>query len=109
MLVLWNHRYWKTTRKVHRTWNACKDGIIRKVHLHISVIYFQPARVIKPKIESGADKRTKSQVCFGEPSLADEYYETTTHSVFKPVSVPYTYERNNLNTKSVVPLDYYGK
>ena len=69
---------------------------------------FQPPPTIKPKIESGADKRTKSQVIFGEPRLADEFYETTTHSVFKPVSVPYTYARNNLN-KSVVPLDYYGK
>ena len=73
------------------------------------IFSLQPPHTVKPKIESGADKRTKSQVWFGEPGLSDQYYETTTDSTFKPVSVPYTNHGANIDKRTAVPLDYYGK
>ena len=64
---------------------------------------------MKPKIESGADKRTRSNVSFGEPRLNKQFYDTTMGSNFKPSTVPYSYNRINAYKDSVVPLDYYGE
>lgn len=59
------------------------------------------------KIESGADKRTKSNVWFGEPQLAQDFYDTTMEEEFNPKTVPYSYKRGD-GQKSIIPLDYYG-
>lgn len=70
--------------------------------------YFSdPPEMQRPHIASGAQERTKSQVVFGEPSLAGQYYDTTTDSTYKPTKVPYTYHRSDNNTKSAVPVHYY--
>ena len=58
---------------------------------------------------SGANLRTRSNVWFGEPTLGERFYDTTTGKTFVPKSVPYTYNRENIMQKSVVPLDYYSK
>ena len=69
----------------------------------------QPARGLHNTIVSGANLRTRSNVWFGEPSLGERFYDTTTGKTFDPKSVPYSYNRDNLMKKSVVPLDYYSK
>ncbi|XP_064649535.1 stabilizer of axonemal microtubules 5-like [Lineus longissimus] len=63
----------------------------------------------KPVIESGANKRTKSNVWFGEPRLARTFYDTTVGTEFTPADVPYKYDRSSLHAPSSIPLDYYGK
>ncbi len=68
----------------------------------------QPPDTKRPHIVSGAKFRTRSQVVFGEPTLGDQFYETTTNSTFKPMSVPYKSSRSDNNTRSAVPLHYYG-
>ena len=70
---------------------------------------FQTPETKRPHIVSGANKRTESNVSFGEPELAGAFYETTTDKTFQPVSIPYTYKRSDDNTRSTVPLSYYGK
>ena len=65
-------------------------------------------QVGRPNIVGGAKKRTSSNVVFGEPSLGDNYYSTTTDSTFKPQSVKYDPVRPDRSGRSAVPLDYYG-
>lgn len=72
-------------------------------------ILMQPPVTKKPEIISGSNRRTQSNVLFGKPELGDKYYETTTDSTYKPKSAPYTYQRADGNTRSAVPLDYYGE
>ncbi len=69
----------------------------------------QPARGLHNTIVSGANLRTRSNVWFGEPTLGEMFYDTTTGKTFNPKSVPYSYHRENLMQKSVVPLNYYSE
>ncbi|KAL8579721.1 hypothetical protein ACOMHN_046159 [Nucella lapillus] len=66
-----------------------------------------PAPGVHNTIISGANLRTRSNVWFGEPTLGKKFYDTTTANTFDPKSVPYSYSRENLMPKSIVPLDYY--
>ncbi|XP_076465799.1 stabilizer of axonemal microtubules 5-like [Babylonia areolata] len=66
-----------------------------------------PALGLHNSIVSGANLRTRSNVWFGEPVQGKKFYSTTTADTFDPKSVPYSYNRENLMQKSVVPLDYY--
>jgi len=62
----------------------------------------------RPNIVSGADKRTKSNVWFGEPTLDDQFYSTTVDSTFTALDIkPKNTERPDLNTRSAVPVNYY--
>ena len=70
---------------------------------------FQPPPTKRPEIESGANKRTSSQVVFGEPTHAGNYYSTTTDSTFKAYDVKEAVKKQGDNYKSSIPLDYYGK
>ena len=63
----------------------------------------------RPEIVSGADKRTKSNVFFGEPIPGERYYDTTNKDAFKPVEGAGPYQRNNDSHKSNIPTDYYCK
>ena len=75
-------------------------------------MFLFPQTVITPRpdIVSGANKRTKSNVWFGEPRLDGQYYETTVDSTFQPVNVPpRNTERPDFNTRSCVPVHYYRK
>ncbi|KAJ8304077.1 hypothetical protein KUTeg_017660 [Tegillarca granosa] len=81
-----------------------------RVNMTTSRFYHgSPARGLHNTIISGANLRTKSNVLFGEPQLTSNYYDTTTEDTFKPVTVPYTYNRAKFYKSSDVPLDYYNK
>lgn len=62
----------------------------------------------RPEVVSGADKRTKSNVEFGDPDQMKQFYETTTGSTYQPNDLPKPYQRSNIN-KSSIPTDFYGK
>ena len=65
---------------------------------------FGPAKIV-----SGANKRTRSNVWFGEPRLGDNFYDTTTSKTFTPARAPYKLPSPDMTTKSHVPMDYYGQ
>jgi len=65
-----------------------------------------PARGLHNRIVSGANKRTASQVWFGDPDLEKQFYSTTTKEVFKPKSVPYSYDRQSCYIPSCIPLSH---
>ncbi|CAH1797265.1 unnamed protein product [Owenia fusiformis] len=63
----------------------------------------------RPKIVSGANKRTSSNVWFGEPTHNDLYYQTTMNDKYTPkYKAPYKSHRDTDHSKSSIPLDYYG-
>lgn len=63
----------------------------------------------KPDIESGANKRTRSNVWFGEPTHASNFYDTTTNTTFTPYDVKHDILTHGNNYQSNIPTDYYSK
>ncbi|XP_013379784.1 testis-expressed protein 45 [Lingula anatina] len=59
-------------------------------------------------VVSGANKRTESNVWFGEPRMNSGFYDTTMGDEFSPKNVPYSYNRSNFHTQSAIPVNYYG-
>lgn len=100
---IWTELTWRQTASTTEMWATLSSHTLS----HPFSLY-QPAPMVKPEIISGKDRRTESNVLFGKPELGSEYYETTTASTFQPVSAPYTYKRSDSNTRSAVPLKYYG-
>ena len=63
----------------------------------------------KPEIIYGADRRTRSNVWFGDPDLGDRYYDTTMEEQYQPQKMPDKLTAQHNNTKSCVPVNYYRK
>ncbi|XP_005092049.1 uncharacterized protein LOC101845903 [Aplysia californica] len=65
-----------------------------------------PALGLHNRIVSGANRRTQSNVWFGDPDLDKRYYSTSTKEVFQPKRVPYSYDRQSHYIPSSIPIDY---
>lgn len=79
-----------------------------RVNMTTNRFYHDSPIIPGANIVSGANKRTKSNVWFGEPRLDNRYYETTVDSTFTPWNVPAkSTERPDFNTRSCVPVNYY--
>ena len=82
----------------------------RDCNHEMSVFFYQPLNAEKPEIISGANRRTRSNVWFGDPDLGNKYYDVTTDMTYRPCDLPDRKNpRSDLNTKSSVPTNYYGE
>ena len=62
-----------------------------------------------PVVIKGADRRTKSEVQFGDPDEMTKYYQTTMNDHFRSNDAHKPPAANLDNYKSCIPLDYYSK
>ncbi|XP_077989425.1 stabilizer of axonemal microtubules 5-like [Glandiceps talaboti] len=84
------------------------DRVLQRISTTTSNVYHKgPPRDYRNFIVSGADKRTASNVTFGEPKLSGTFYSTTEKDAFPPVSVPLERATSH-HYSSDVPMDYYG-
>lgn len=87
-----------------------ESRVAERVNMTTSRFYHgNPPLGLHNRIVSGANLRTKSNVQFEEPPLTKTFYDTTTHSTFKPANVPYTYDRTKFHKETNIPMDYYDK
>lgn len=71
-------------------------------------IDFVPNRVDKVNLVKGADKRTASNVEFGDPDQMNSFYSTTMRDEFTPKDTAKGSCVMN-NSKSSIPMKLYGK
>ncbi|XP_002738833.1 stabilizer of axonemal microtubules 5-like [Saccoglossus kowalevskii] len=84
------------------------ERVLQRISTTTSNVYHTaPPSDYRHFIISGADKRTVSNVTFGEPKLSHKFYSTTEKDAFPPTSVSMERAASH-HYKSNVPMDYYG-
>lgn len=83
--------------KLFQLYRKSNNAFMRVVQQHAA----------KPKLVSGANRDTSSQVVFGDPQQGDRFFETTHNATYTNQQLPERKKMESDNYKSSVPVDYY--
>lgn len=86
--------------------NDCRNAV--RANMTTNRFYHgNPPPTKRPNIVYGANKRTKSNVWFGEPEHVTHFYDTTMNDNFPAYNVQHVPLKHGGNYESNIPTDYY--